>query len=75
MKRRGNILRNIMYVIGLMVNKFTLLIYVFVGIFNVILVEFDTDLDFVFSLLLITLFLLDRCHKFYLREYLRGSRF
>lgn len=65
----NKILRKITYGIGFIVNKFTLLTYISVGIINVILVEKNTDLTIVFSSLLLTLFILDRCHRFYLREY------
>lgn len=70
-KVRHRHIKNIAYRIGLMVNRYALLTYTLVGIFNVILVELNTNLAIVYSLLLTTLFLLDKCHKFYLKETVR----
>lgn len=72
-KVRYKHLKNIAYKLGLIVNKYTLLTYILVGVINVLLIEFNTNLTVLFSLLLITLFALDKSHKFYLRETIRTS--
>lgn len=61
-------IKNIACKIGLVVNKYALLTYTLIGIISCIAIKLNTNLIALFSLLLITLFLLDKSHKFYLKE-------
>lgn len=68
-------LKNIAYKIGLWVNQHAEKIYSFIGIINILLVIFsinsNVSLCILFCSLSIILFVLERCHKFYLKENLR----
>lgn len=61
-------LKNIAYKIGSMISKYTLPIYAFIGIVSILLLEFNFNAVVLISLLLITLFLLDKCHQLYIKE-------
>lgn len=64
-------INNIAYKIGLVVNKYTVLTYTLIGIISCIAIKLNANLIALFSLLLITLFLLNKSHSYYLKETVR----